>query len=251
MKASRIIFVLICWILLGCGFSTVVQAQEKVDMTVSVDYFNRYVWRGLDIANTPSLQPTLSLGFVGFEAGIWGAYTLSNQQSESDEIDFWIGYTHETENSISISAVITDYYFPNVGIDFFNFNNYDDELEDGTPDPGAHTLEAGLSLTGPESFPVTVSGYLNFYNDAGNNTYFQINYPVKINETDLDIFVGATGGSKDNPGYYGTDDLQVINIGVQASREIKMTESFSVPLNISFIVNPNDEISYLIAGFSF
>ena len=251
MKTSRLIFVIICWLLLSSGFSTVVQAQEKVDITVSVDYFNRYVWRGLDIANTPSLQPTLSLGFDGFETGIWGAYTLSNQQSESDEIDFWIGYTHEIENAISISAVITDYYFPNVGIDFFNFNNDDDELEDGTPDPGAHTLEAGLSLTGPESFPVTVSGYINFYNDAGNNTYFQIDYPVKINETDLNIFMGATGGSEDNSGYYGTDDLQVINVGVQASREIMVTESFSVPLNISFIVNPNAEISYLVAGFSF
>ena len=251
MKASRLIFVLICWLLLGSGFSTVVQAQEKVDMTVGVDYFNRYVWRGLDIANTPSLQPTLSLGFDGFETGVWGAYTLSNQQSESDEIDFWIGYTHEIENTISISAVIIDYYFPNVGIDFFNFNNYDDELDDGTPDPGAHTLEAGLSLTGPESFPVTLSGYINFYNDAGNNTYFQIDYPVKINETDLNIFMGATGGSKDNSGYYGTDDLQVINVGAQASREIVVTESFSVPLSISFIVNPNAEISYLVAGFSF
>ncbi len=236
---------------MSSGFSSAVQAQSEVDMTVGVDYFNRYVWRGLDFANTPSLQPTLSLGFDGFETGIWGAYTLSNQQSESDEIDFWVGYTHEIENAISISAVITDYYFPNVGIDFFNFNNYDDELEDGTPDPGAHTLEAGLSLTGPESFPVTVSGYINFHNDAGNNTYFQIDYPVKINETDLNIFMGATGGSKDNSGYYGTDDLQVINVGVQASREIVVTESFSVPLNISFIVNPNAEISYLVVGFSF
>ena len=228
-------------------------AAEGCPVTVStgVDLYNRYVWRGLDIAATPSIQPTLAVGFGGLELGTWGAYTLSNEASESDEIDFWLGYTHELEGGAAVSAIVTDYYFPNAGIDFFNFNNYDAVKDDTIPDPGAHTIEIGLSVTGPTSFPITFSGYLNVHNDAGDNTYFQVDYPLALKDTELNFFCGATGGSEDNPDYYGADEFAVINVGVTAVREIVVSESFSLPLTVSFIVNPEAEISHLLVGVSF
>lgn len=249
-------FTLLLLSLLLFSFAVNVAAQDKVTVNTGVDFYNRYIWRGLDIASTPSLQPSFSLGYSGFEFGIWGAYTMSNQTSESDEIDFWLGYTIELENGSSIGLVATDYYFPNAGIDFFNFNSYDafdyDPITtDSTPDPGAHLIELGASFTGPEKFPITISGYINVHNEAGNNTYFQVDYPVKVGDTELGLFCGAAGGAKDNPDYYGTEDFAIINVGVTANREIKVSEQLSVPLSISFILNPNDEISYLLAGFSF
>jgi hypothetical protein len=147
--------------------------------------------------------------------------------------------------------ITTDYYFPTAGVDFFNFNNYDAVKDDSIADPGAHTVEIGLSIDGPGSFPITVSGYMNVYNDAGNSVYFQVDYPVTIGETELGFSVGAAAGSKDNPGYYGTDKFSVINVSVSAEREIKVTDSFEMPLSVSFIVNPRSEIAYLLAGVSF
>lgn len=233
------------------GLTNPVIAGEKIAVNTSVDLFNRYVWRGLDIANTPSIQPTLSVAYCGFELGTWGAYTMSNEASDSDEIDFWLSYTHAFENGVSITAVVTDYYFPNAGIDFFNFNDYDAVIDDTIPDPGAHTVEIGLSFTGPESFPVTLSGYLNVHNDAGDNTYFQVDYPLTVNNTNLSFFCGVAGGSEDNPDYYGTDEFAAINVGVTADRKIDVSESFSLPLSLSLIVNPKAEISYLLASVSF
>ena len=233
------------------GLTVTVFAENEVTVSTSVDFYNRYVWRGLDIANTPSIQPTLAVAYSGLEIGAWGAYTLSNEMSESDEIDFWIGYTQGFKCGASVTALITDYYYPNAGIDFFNFNDYDATTDEDEPDPGAHLLEFGISVSGPESFPITISGYINFHNEEGNNTYFQIDYPVTISATDLNFFCGFTGGSEDNPDYYGTDEFAFINIGVSAAREIKVSESFSIPLTVSFIVNPDAEISYLLAGFSF
>ena len=226
-------------------------AAQKATLNTSVDLYSRYVWRGLDIASTPSAQPSLSIAYAGCELGVWGAYTLSNQSSSSDEIDFWLSYTHAMGDGASITAIATDYYFPNAGIKFFNFNNYDATIDDTIPDPGAHTVEMGISLSGPESLPVVVSGYVNVYNDAGSNTYFQLDYPVTVNETDLVFFCGAAGGSKDNPGYYGSKDFAVINAGLSAMRDIKVSENLSVPLTVSFVVNPKAEISYLIVGMSF
>lgn len=224
-------------------------AQENVTVNTGLDLYSRYVWRGLDIANTPSIQPALSVGYAGLELGAWGAYTLSNQNSGSDEIDFWLGYTLEMENGAAVSALVTDYYFPNAGIPFSNFNDYD-AVTDSLPDPGAHTLEVGVSVAGPEAFPVTLSAYANVYNDAGNNTYFQVDYPLTVGDVDLGFFCGATAGSEDNPGYYGSDDFSVINLGVSASRNVQATERISLPLVVSLVNNPEADIMYLIVGMS-
>lgn len=245
---SLIILILIAVV---SGFTAPVIAQEQVSISTGADLYNRYVWRGLDIANTPSLQPSISLEYSGFEFGIWGAYTLSNEASEADEIDFWMGYTRDLENGVSVSVLATDYYFPNAGIDFSNFNNYDVVDDDGNPDPGAHTIEIGLSVSGPETFPITVAGYMNVYNDEGNNMYFQADYPVMVGETELGLFCGLTTGSEENPGYYGADDLAFINVGFTAGRDLVISESLTIPLTVTFDVNSEEEITHLLVGLSF
>jgi hypothetical protein len=226
-------------------------AADEATINTGVDFYSRYVWRGLDVAATPSIQPSFSIAGGGFEFGIWGAYTLSNETSGSDEIDFWLSYTMEMESGVSFQLIGTDYYYPNAGIDFFNFNDYDAVINDTIPDPGAHTIELGASVTGPASAPITVSGFVNVYNDGGNNTYLQVDYPVTVNGTELGFFCGVAGGSEKNPDYYGADKVSAINVGVSASREIKVSETFSLPLNMSFIVNPKAEISHLVVGMSF
>ncbi len=220
-------------------------AQQPVTADASVDFVSRYVWRGLDIGNTASLQPTVAVNYSGAQFGAWGAYTMFSDHSDVDEIDLWLSYTHAIENKVTLTALVTDYYFPNKGVRFFNFNDYDDPSG-----AGAHTLEVGGTIGGPEKFPLSFSGFVNVYNDAGNNTYFQLDASFALDATTLDLFVGAAGGSKENPAYYGTDDLEVINLGVTAGREIRVSESFTIPLSVSFILNPEAEIAYLVAGIS-
>jgi hypothetical protein len=40
-------------------------------------------------------------------------------------------------------------------------------------------------------------------------------------------------------------------MGINASKEIRITEDFSLPVFCSYILNPQAEISYLIFGISF
>ena len=220
-------------------------AQSNVSVDANVDIVSRYIWRGMDFGNSPSIQPGLTLNAGKFSIGAWGAYTLSNNAAASDEIDLWASYTHEFKNSVSFTLLLTDYYFPNAGTKFFNFNNYDHE--DGA---GAHTLELGASISGGEKLPLSFSAYYNFHNDAGNSSYLEVAYSTAVQNVSLDLFCGAAIGSEDNPGYYGTDSFDLINIGVTATKEIKVTEDFKLPLFVSYIVNPNIERSYLVLGFS-
>lgn len=236
---------------LACGTGAAAEKPDRFAVNTGVDLYSRYVWRGMDFGNAPSIQPALSFSYAGLELGVWGAYALSSQASEFDEIDFWLGYSYGFDNESSIGAVLTDYYFPNGGIKISNFNNYDAVDANGDPDPGAHILELGLSYTGPGSFPVTLSGYVGIYNDAGNSTYFQIDYPFTAGDTELTVFCGAAGGNSENPDVYRAGEFAVINVGVSAERRIRITESFGPPLSLAFILNPNEEISYLVAGVKF
>lgn len=219
-------------------------AQAKFEVSAGADFVSRYVWRGLDFGNAPSIQPSLSCSIAGFEAGVWGAYTFSNNASASDEIDTWVSYTADLGNEMSLNFIVTDYYFPNGGKKLGNFNNYDDDPS------GAHTFEGGVAFTGPSTFPITISAYMNFYNDEGNNSYFQVDYPFSVEDYDLSCFIGATPGSEDNPDYYGTEEFSVINIGIGASKEVKITDDFNLPVFVQYSINPKKEISYLVFGVS-
>lgn len=245
MKSTTTILLGVMLLLLMSAHSTSVEAQESATVNCGVDLVSRYIWRGLNIGDAPSIQPSLAVAYAGFELGAWGAYSTSNNATATDEIDFWLSYTHQAANSISFTVIATDYTFPNSGVKFFNFNDYDDD--DG---PGAHTLEIGAGITGPQSFPIGFYAYMNVYNDAGNNTYFQVDYPVTVGETGLNFFAGAAGGAEDNPGYYGTDDFQVVHLGVTATKKVKISGDFSLPVFVTYSLNPEEEISYLLLGFS-
>jgi hypothetical protein len=40
-------------------------------------------------------------------------------------------------------------------------------------------------------------------------------------------------------------------MGVTASRDIEMSDRFSLPLTVSFIMNPKEEKSHILVGVSF
>jgi len=222
---------------------------QDLNISLGADVVSRYIWRGLDVNGAVNIQPAISLTAAGFGFGFWGSYSLYTGSTNSEydqEIDTWVSYDYIFEDGIDIGAIITDYYYPGLGIKWGNFNNYNNPNG-----PGAHTIEAGLSLKLPESLPLKFSGYVNVYNDAGNNTYFQIDYSVNIAKIPIDFFIGAAGGSKANPDYYGTENFNVINIGVKGTKSIKITDDYSLPVSVSFIINPRTEIAYLVFGLTF
>lgn len=212
-------------------------------LSVNVDFVSRYIWRGFDLgANTPSLQPNVKFSTGGFTAGFWGAYAFANENA-LEEIDFYASYSFNLSESGSINIGLTDYMNPNSGTRIGSFSNYDDS--DG---PGAHYIELNAGYSGPESFPINFSFNTFVYNLENNPIYFQLGYNTSIDDVGFSIFTGATTG--DENGYYGVKEFSVINLGFTASKSIKVTESFSVPIFGSIILNPAAEDLFYVLGFS-
>lgn len=255
-KHNLITILLLAFLLLGTHIS---RAQEKTEreetkespLSINLDLMSRYVWRGYDFGASPSIQPAMSYSKWGFTLGTWGAYTLNNINTGIQEVDLYLGYSFLD----MFTVTVTDYYFVDEGSDY-NYFDYDEYTT-------GHVFEGSIAFSGTDKLPLSVLLATNFYgNDArrinadgteGNiqfSTYAEFAYAFKY----FDIFMGfnltTADAEKGESGFYG-DSFGVINLGISASKEIKITEKFSLPLYAALITNPQKEKIYLVAGFTF
>ena len=234
-------------LLFFAGF-TVSSGQIKIGL----DTYTRYIWRGLDFGSAPSFQPYISYTKGGFSLGAWGAFSSSGSRSIGSfdtasgelvsssstfsENDLWASYAYTT-NSGTFTIYFTDYFYPFSNLKFFDYK-----------DGGSHVLEAGIGYTGTESFPVTLTAYYNFFNDPDKSVYIQASVPFEIDSV-YSLTVFAAGTLKES-NWYTASKGNLINVGVTVSKTIAVTESFSLPVSASYILNPEIEQSYLIFGVS-
>jgi len=232
---------------------SLLRAQEKeckVTLDLSADIMSRYIWRGLNLGgSSPSIQPALELGAGNFTLGAWGAYSM-NPAIAHQEVDLYASYTFA--DLVTLTA--TDYFLPNEDTlpnRYFNFKK----------DETTHLLELSAKIGGTEKVPFSLMVATNLYGadakkENGNNqfsTYFELGYDFQVSETSCSAFLGFTttkfDPDKGETGYYGTGP-GVINLGITANRDIRITDSFSLPVNASLITNPQAENIFLVFGIS-
>jgi hypothetical protein len=110
-----------------------------------------------------------------------------------------------------------------------------------------HTFESILKYNGTENFPIYLLAGYNFYGaDSDKSLYFETGYSFTLSDNEISVFAGCSPYS----GIYG-EDFSVNNMGINITKNLKITELFSVPLNASVIINPENENIFLVAGFSF
>jgi hypothetical protein len=224
------------------GFS---QEQEQVDENklsadLSVDFVSRYVWRGINLSESPSIQPNLAFTYKGLSLGSWASYSFARETFQ--EVDLFL--TYETEH---LSFTINDYYNP---MDTLGFSGDYFKLGNKVT---RHSLEGMVTITGSDNFPISFTTGVMFYgNDKGDDgknlysTYFELSYAAKIQDIEVTPFVGFTPAK----GYY-SENPNIVNIGVTAVKNIDFSDKFQLPLKASFIVNPEEEKVFFVIGISF
>lgn len=222
---------------------TMSMAQDKVEASVGADLVSGYIWRGQDLGGV-SIQPSLSVAYKGFSLAAWGSAGIESKDTK--ELDLTLGYS---TGGFSIS--VTDYYF-NGGPGYLHY---------GSPDTN-HTFEAQI---GYDFGPLAVNWYTNFAGSDGVNndgdraysSYISVAAPFKLGGLDWTAEIGATPWATDfynvseSPECSGSNGFAVCDISLGASKEIKITDSFSVPAFAKVTVNPRTEGAYFVFGLSF
>ncbi len=239
MKTKRLNSGAIAVVLLSAAFGA--KAQDKVETSVGADLVSSYIWRGQDLGGV-SIQPSLTLFYKGFSLGAWGSVGLEG--SDTKEMDLTLGYT-----TGGFSVSVTDYWF-NGGEDYLHYDAHST----------SHVFEAQV---GYDFGSVAVNWYTNFAGadymkydgDRAYSSYISIAAPFRLGGLDWTAEIGATpwetafyNVTDDCPGSNG---FTVCNVGLGASKGIRITDSFSLPLFAKAIWNPRTGGAYFVAGISF
>ena len=220
--------------------ATAVEAQEKakIETTIAADFVNQYIWRGQDLGSA-AVQPTLGVGYKGLSLTAWGSYGLVNKD-DVKEFDLTLGYSIGGFN-----IGITDYWF-SAGLDpdarYFKYDAH------GTN----HLFEATV---GYDFGPVALAWYTNFAGNDGLNksgkraysSYVEANVPFRLATVDWTATAGVVPFATT---FYGTTGFAVTNLSLRATKDIKVTDSFSIPIFGQVTADPCAQKAYLVLGFT-
>jgi len=193
---------------------TVSAVSVRAQFSTGVDLYSSYVWRGAKFGNGPAVQPYVDYSVGGLSVGAWGSVSASDD--EGFEMDLYAGYSVGP-----VSLTVTDYYF---GGDWTDFG-------------GMHYFEPSLSFEAG-SFSVTGAYMIG---DGVSDAYAELGYSLE----NVDLFLGAGNGQ-----YTSDGGFMVCNVGIGTSKEVKITDDFSLPVSGSVILNPSTGGFFIVVGVS-
>lgn len=232
------------FVLLSLLTSQLINAQSPNDtvqgpFSTKVDFVSRYLWRGIQLSQSPCVQASAFYSKGNFSLGSWTSYTTGKESLQ--EFDLIATYSL---GNFSLSAI--DFFNPN---DTLTDNHYFNWKSHQTK----HLVECMLAYNGPETFPIQLMvGVAVFGNDRDLNgknyysTYVEANYNWNIQDYNVKAFVGLTR----DDGFYTQNGFQVINVGVTLTRNIKITDHFNIPVSTSLIANPDRNSVYAVFALS-
>lgn len=217
------------------------QGEDKVETTLGADFVSSYIWRGQDLGST-AVQPTFGVGYKGLSLTAWGSYGLVNP-ADTKEFDLTLAYTIG-----GLNIGVTDYWFNQVtsGGDpdgrYFRYNAH------GTN----HVFEANI---GYDFGVASLQWFTNFAGNDGVNkddkraysSYVEATVPFALGGVDWAATAGVVPFATD---FYGTTGAAVTNLSLKASKEVKVTDTFRLPVFGQVVANPCSQKAYMVLGVS-
>ena len=226
-------FLLLLPILLLPGVFNAARAQDQVKPQLSVDFVSSYVWRGMHLGKA-AVQPTLGLEWKGLEFSVWGNAGLVEHMGE---LDLTLSYTIG-----GLTLSIVDYWDDTSGMRYFYYK----------PKDTAHVFEGAVAY---DFGPVAISWQTFF---AGNDfqavsgkrsfsSYFEVSAPFRLATLDWVAAAGVVPWASD---YYNTKGFGLTNLSLKASKDIPVTQKFSLPIFAQLIANTVSGDFYFVAGIT-
>lgn len=231
-------------IMAAMTMSTPVLAQDDIEATVSADLVSNYIWRG-DKVDNAAIQPAIGLSYKGVSLTAWGSYGITNNAGVKTELDLTLAYTIG-----ALNVGVTDYY---VGTDssekylLYNAHKTTHVFEANVGyDFGMFSVQWFTNLAGADYFKAD--------GKRAYSSYFEIAAPFKLGGLDWDAAIGAVPFKANESMYRGCSNstgFAVTNISLKATKEIKISDSFSLPVFGQLVANPSTQKTYFVLGASF
>lgn len=223
---------------LACAVPSIASAQDEVETSVEAEIVSGYIWRGQNLGG-PSIQPSLTVEYKGFSVNVWGSIGLD--KDDGREVDITVGYEN---GGFSISLV--DFWATPYD-DATKYFNYGARST-------AHVFEAQI---GYDFGPLAINWYTNLAGADGVNkngeraysSYIELLAPFTLGGIEWTAEAGATPWATDY--YADANGFSVCNLSLSATKEIEITDRFSIPASVKVTLNPATEQSYFTLGLSF
>lgn len=199
-------------------------------------FSTQYVWRGIEFGEGPTIFPQLCLHKGNFSGTLYGAYTLDGKHRE---VDICLAYTYG-----NLSLALNDYYFVSPIGEYDSYFNYKD----------THYIELyGTYWLQRVPVWITLSSYV-FGADKNEgkqaySSYAELGYRHQLDtQSSLSFHVGASL----NRGFYTlySKGFALSTIGIEYSRKLRFG-SYTLPLSLSYSINPHREKGYINLGVTF
>jgi len=227
---------LISALLLMTGGIAMAQKKSRVEGSLKADFVSSYIWRGLQLGRV-SFQPEMSVGWKGLSLTAWGSVGLTNHKDDKTEIDMTLSY-----QTGGLSLGVIDYWTDENDKRYFYYKK----------DKTGHAFEGFVEY---DFGPLTASWQTFFagadYQEEDNkrafSSYFQLEAPFRLATCDWEATFGLVPWKSD---YYDTSGFSVTYLSLRATKDIKITNSFSLPLFGQLVANPESQSFYFVAGFT-
>ncbi|WP_303922069.1 hypothetical protein [Draconibacterium sediminis] len=219
---KKTLLITVSMLLLLVVSTTNVKAQE---WSTGLDIYSSYLWRGAKFGTGAAFQPGVEFSAGGFAIGAWGSYSTGSE--EAAEADLYMGYGFDLGENASLSFTLTDYYFP--GSDW--------------TEGESHSFEPMVSL-GVGAFTFTAA-YMEGLGDDEINGISDLYLEAAVSAGPVDITLGGGDGQ-----YTDDGDFNICNIMVGTSKEVQITESFTLPVSGAVMLNPSTGGFHIAVGIS-
>jgi hypothetical protein len=203
---------------------------DKIGVTITSDFYSKYVWRGQLLNDDYVFQPGISANYKGWTASIWGnnnltSYGASDNSGEFTEYDLTLDYSGKfSEDSIlGYSVGVIHYHFPSL--------SFTDTTE----------IYWGLNLAVPLNPAIKV------YHGLGNENGTYVNFGLSHTFDDVikltdkikgDLVLGTSIGwanSTYNIDYWGVDDSRLNDLVFTAALPIDLTGGWVFKPSINYV----------------
>lgn len=211
-------------------------AQDEIETTIGADIVNQYIWRGQELGDV-SVQPTLGIAYKGVSLTAWGSVGLSDKD-DTKEFDITAAYTIG-----GFHIGVTDYWFNTPNERYFAYEAH----------KTSHVFEAN---TGYDFGVASLNWYTNFAGNDGVNkdgkraysSYFEASVPFKLASCEWTATIGAVPYATSF--YANVNGFAVTNVGIKATKDIKINDHFCIPIFAGITANPSTEKTFFIFGLS-